>query len=100
MKYISPDGVQRNLEAEFKLNNAFSTVFNGPAGEAVLNYLKSITINHIHGAGIDPNTILHYEGQRHLVGLIQSRINLGKNHEPQMESNNGRSSRSRSPRSK
>ncbi len=92
-KYLPPDGISRTPEAEYKINNAFSTIFNGKAGEAVLNYLKSITVNHVHGAGIDPNALLHYEGQRHIIGLIQTRITHGKNHEPQMESNNARSSR-------
>lgn len=74
----APDGRVRSTDVEKKLNLlAVSTFGTGP-GREFLDYLKSITTNvAIAGPGLDVNALLHLEGQRYLIGLIQTRIELG-----------------------
>lgn len=72
-----PDGKIRYAEEEERLNRLFAACFSTPAGTAVLEHLKSITINTAAGPGVQPNELMHREGQRFLVGLINQRIARG-----------------------
>ena len=74
---VGLDNMQRTPDAEEKLNFIFSDTFNTPAGKAVLQSLKSITIEAIAGGEITDHALRHLEGQRYLYGLIQRRINKG-----------------------
>ena len=65
-------------EAEKKLNKMYADAFKRGSGKAVLNHLKQISIFSVAGAGIDPNSLLHLEGQRYIVAEIERRIELGK----------------------
>ena len=77
---LSPiDGAVRSVEADTELNKLFAQLFNGPGGQQVLNYLASITINNINGPGLDPNGLIHLEGQRFLYGIIRQRITEADN---------------------
>lgn len=69
------DGIQRpqNKDREISLNVA--EIFNTPTGNAVLKYLRSITIEMVNGPNVTTEELRHLEGQRYLVGLIESRIN-------------------------
>ena len=69
----------RSAADEKKLNEIFKAVFKGPAGKTALDYLKSITLNSVNGPGIDTNSLMHLEGQRFLVGLINRRVEDGRN---------------------
>lgn len=84
--YKAPDGVVgRPLQVERKLNEAFAIVFHDQAGETVLEYLKSITLNFVHGPEASDGQIRHMEGQRYLVGIIQNRIKQGEQKLPKIE---------------
>lgn len=85
--YQPPDGRPRSLTDERRLNEAFAALFTGGSGELVLNYLKHISINAVAGPGIDPNSLLHLEGQRYIVGLIETRVKLGQKNEPSEDAN-------------
>jgi hypothetical protein len=77
-KYHSPDGINRSHKIEKQINEAFALAFSGEAGDFVLDYLRRISIERVNGPAVDTNSLLHMEGQRFLVGVIQQRINLGK----------------------
>ena len=64
--------------AEKKLNKMYADAFKRGSGKAVLNHLKQISIFSVAGAGIDPNSLLHLEGQRYIVAEIERRIEIGK----------------------
>ena len=78
----APDGRQRKREVERELNEAFAICFRGAVGERVRNYLRSISTNAAHQPGTDPNIILQLEGARWLMGIIETRINLGEEKKP------------------
>ena len=81
--YANPDGVVRSLEEEHRINEAFKLVFNGAAGDLVLGYLRSITVLNVRGSkDLDTTELVHLEGQRFLTGLIDARVQLGKNNLP------------------
>jgi len=69
------DGYPRtkNLEEEISLN--FTHLFSTPTGKACLQYLRSITIEAVHGSAVTNETLRHAEGQRYIVALIDRRIN-------------------------
>lgn len=69
------DGIQRPLEKDREISENFATLFGTPTGKAVLKYLRSITIEMVNGPNVTTEELRHIEGQRYLVGLIESRIN-------------------------
>lgn len=73
-----PDGVARPADEETRLNQLAATVFRGADGEALLDYLRSITITAVCGPEISANALFHREGMRFLVGIIEQRIKLGR----------------------
>ena len=74
---VGLDNFTRNADEETQLNDLFQSVFKQPNGKAILEYLKSITIEAVAGSEITDATLRHLEGQRYLVGLIQRRTNKG-----------------------
>lgn len=72
------DGWPHTQEEEAKLNAMALDLFKAGAGKAFLDYLRSITINAVTPPGYDPNSLIHLEGQRFLVGLIDRRIAKGR----------------------
>jgi hypothetical protein len=71
------DGYPRtkNLEEEISLN--FTHLFSTPTGKACLQYLRSITIEAVHGSAVTNETLRHAEGQRYIVGLMERRMQHG-----------------------
>jgi hypothetical protein len=78
---ISMDGYTRTPEVEKELNQIVATVFKGTDGQRVLAYMKSITTEAVAGPNISRNELFHLEGKRHLVAIIQQRINRHNNEE-------------------
>lgn len=74
---IGLDGYKRAKQDEESLNLLFQSIFNKKEGKAILNYLRSITIESVAGSDITDQALRHLEGQRYLVGLIQRRVNKG-----------------------
>jgi hypothetical protein len=72
------DGYIRSGEAERKLNEAVGIIFKGPAGELVMDYLKSITINTIAGPAASDAELRHLEGARWLVAVLIRRQVLAR----------------------
>lgn len=81
--YAPPDGRKnRGNPVESKINESLVLAFSDPAGEAALKYLRSITIEYVNGPGFDPNALMHLEGARWLVGVIEKRIKDGLEKKP------------------
>jgi len=74
---IGIDGVQRSKANDQNISQTVAEVFSSPSGQAVLNYLKSITINMVHGPDVSTESLRHIEGQRFIVGMIEQRISHG-----------------------
>ena len=71
---IGDDGFQRSQERDLEISKNLATVFSGPTGKEVLSYLRSITIEMVHGPNVTSEELRHHEGQRYLVGMIEQRI--------------------------
>jgi hypothetical protein len=70
------DGYFRTDNQEGILNEAVALCLAGPAGEKLMNYLKSITLNAVCGPNVNTNQLLHLEGQRFIVHVLLKRQEL------------------------
>ena len=73
--FISLDGFQRNRINDARISTDIAALFNTELGQEVFKYLKSITIEAVHGAAVTDEVLRHAEGQRYIVALIDRRIN-------------------------
>jgi hypothetical protein len=73
--HMGVDGIQRPLQRDREISLNVAEVFGKPSGKAVLQYLRSITIEMVNGPNVSTEELRHLEGQRYIVGLIESRIN-------------------------
>ena len=81
-EFLALDGFRRDKSEDTKINLNIATLFNTDAGRSVLKYLRSITIEQVNGAGVSDTELRHMEGQRYIVGLIETRMqNAHKNKE-------------------
>jgi hypothetical protein len=71
---IGIDGVQRSKANDVNISQNVAEVFSTPTGQAVLQYLKSITIQMVHGPDVTTEALRHLEGQRFIVALMDQRI--------------------------
>ena len=71
------DGFPRGTSDEQNISLNFVSLFSSPAGAEVLRYLRSVTIEAVHGSAVTNDTLRHAEGQRYIVGLIERRIQHG-----------------------
>ena len=81
-QYVGPDGLRRPPKVEREINECFSIIFAGAAGQKVLDYLKSVTINRVLEPGLPENTYSYSEGARWLMGVISTRIKDGEEKKP------------------
>jgi hypothetical protein len=77
-KLLGPDGVTRRPEDEQKINELAVATFKGKGAQEFLRYLRSITIEAVGGPQITDAELRHREGMRYLVGIIEQRIDKGK----------------------
>ena len=71
---IGMDGYQRKSETDIQISQNIAQVFESPTGKEVLRYLRSITIEMVHGPNVTTEELRHIEGQRYIVGLIEQRV--------------------------
>ncbi len=71
------DGVQRSQEVDEKISLDIAALLATPSGQAVMQYLRSVTIDIVNGPNISNDELRHLEGQRFIVGLLSSRANHG-----------------------
>tara|TARA_R100000234_G_scaffold109807_1_gene81846 strand:- start:1178 stop:1459 length:282 start_codon:yes stop_codon:yes gene_type:complete len=73
-RHLSLDGFTRTKADDLIISRNIESLFKSPTGEAVLQYLRSITIEAVSGPNISADELRHLEGQRYLVGLIERRM--------------------------
>lgn len=78
-RLLGPDGIARTPDKEAELNKLFAGIFGSEGGREVMRYLRSITIESVAGPHITPNELMHREGMRYLVGIMEQRIAGGRN---------------------
>lgn len=71
------DGIIRTKEQDEDINLHVVSALGGPDGKAVLEYLKSITINSVLGPNSTDAELRHMEGMRSIVAILSSRIEAG-----------------------
>jgi hypothetical protein len=76
--YLSLDGYKRSRPDDEKISINIAALFKDELGKDVLKYLRSITIEAVNGAAVSDAELRHMEGQRYIVGLIESRIRHGQ----------------------
>ena len=74
---IGIDGIQRAANQDKIISTTVAHLFETEMGKAVMEYLKSITVNRVHGPNITTEELRHHEGQRYIVGLLEARIQHG-----------------------
>ena len=72
---VGIDGYQRASSQDLEISQNIAELFNSPTGEAVKKYLRSITIEMVHGSNVTAEELRHIEGQRYIVALLEARIN-------------------------
>lgn len=70
----SIDGYSRDDAREEQINAAFRTALGGRNGEAVMDYLRSITVNTVMPPSASDGELRMQEGMRRLFGIIQTRV--------------------------
>ena len=73
-KHLGVDGYPRSQDADHKISKDLAVTFSSPSGVATLQYLKSITIQMVHGPDVTTEALRHLEGQRFIVALMDQRI--------------------------
>ena len=69
------DCINRQQDKDREISQNIATLFGSATGQAVMRYLRSITIEMVHGPNVTTEELRHMEGQRYIVGLIENRMN-------------------------
>jgi hypothetical protein len=77
VKIFSPDGVTRSEAEEHRLNLVVVSALGDQAGQELMRYLRSITIEAAAGPHISNDHLRHLEGQRFIVAVLAQRIIKG-----------------------
>lgn len=75
--FLALDGFRRDKSEDTRISLDIASLFSTDAGQSVMKYLRSITIEQVNGAGVSDSELRHMEGQRYIVGLIESRMRQG-----------------------
>tara|TARA_B100001093_G_C26106004_1_gene708885 strand:+ start:90 stop:368 length:279 start_codon:yes stop_codon:yes gene_type:complete len=71
---VGVDGIHRPQQKDQQISENIASLFGSATGQAVLQYLRSITIEMVNGPNVTTEELRHIEGQRYLVGLIEARM--------------------------
>lgn len=71
---IGIDGIERSRERDIQISQNVAEIFSTPTGKEVLRYLRSITIEMVHGPNSTDAELRHHAGKCHLVADIERRI--------------------------
>jgi hypothetical protein len=72
---VGVDGYQRSKEVDEQISQNVAQLFSSDTGKEVLRYLRAITIDLVHGPNVSTEELRHIEGQRFVIGLLETRIN-------------------------
>ena len=53
-------------------------IFSHPRGDELLAWLSKMTLDQIAGPGVEPNQLLHLEGQRYFCSLLLNAVIRGR----------------------
>ena len=56
---IGIDGYQRKSERDVEISQNIASIFESPTGKEVLKYLRSITIEMVHGPNVTTEELRH-----------------------------------------
>jgi hypothetical protein len=84
---VGVDGIQRPQQKDREISQNIAVLLSSETGQAVLKYLRSITIEMVNGPNVTTEELRHIEGQRYIVGLLEARMN----HARKVKSNGSRS---------
>ncbi|HXS31668.1 MAG TPA: hypothetical protein VN755_12595 [Steroidobacteraceae bacterium] len=70
---VTLDGYVRSEQAEEKINQSCRQALNGPVGDAVMDYLRSITVNTVMPPDCSEGALRMQEGMRRLFGILEAR---------------------------
>ena len=73
--HIGIDGFQRPKDKDYQISQNIAQIFSSDTGKEVIRYLRSISIETVHGSNVSTEELRHVEGQRYIVGVIENRIN-------------------------
>lgn len=76
-RIIGLDGLERAASDDRLISTHFAELFSSPLGKEVLSYLRSVSIEMVNGSDLNVNSLIHLEGQRYMVGLIERRAKMG-----------------------
>ncbi len=65
-QYLGLDGHARSKELDEQISLNVASLFSTDGGREVLRYLRSITIESVHGAAVSDAELRHMEGQRYI----------------------------------
>tara|TARA_R110000744_G_scaffold66816_2_gene136498 strand:+ start:257 stop:526 length:270 start_codon:yes stop_codon:yes gene_type:complete len=72
--FIGVDGFHRKQSEDAKISLNIAALFGTDLGKDVLKYLRSVTIDLVNGPAVTDGELRHVEGQRYVIGLIETRI--------------------------
>lgn len=68
--------MHKNLDtaqlSDEEIRRSFARCFKSREGQIVLSHLRRLTLERYFGPEVSSDVLRHLEGQRHLVGYIQS----------------------------
>lgn len=75
---VGPEGVQMPEALSEEISLEVCSLFASPLGQKVMTYLRSFTTNFAHQPGTTIEALAHREGARWLLGVIQARVEHGR----------------------
>ena len=71
---------RRQPSADQRLSLAFQQLFSTPAGKMVLDHLRASFVNSVMPAEASDAQLRYREGQRSVIGIIDTRMKEGSNY--------------------
>ena len=75
---VGPDGLVRSQKDEDDLSIMVAVALTTSAGEALMKYVRQITIEQVGGPEITNDHLRHLEGMRYLCAILERRRENGK----------------------
>ncbi len=72
-KILGPDGIERPLDEQMRLNAVIASALASAAGKALFQYMRSISTERACGPHASNDEIRHLEGMRYMTAILSSR---------------------------
>jgi len=67
-----------DVDRDGALRKAYARCFSTPEGQRVMEHLRTLTLERVHGPDAPADLLRHIEGQRHLVAYIAALSERGR----------------------